>query len=161
MYDCYKSSINAHNNINSSSDSGFDLFCPDTTEFEPYRSKKIDFRIKCAMFSLGNVPIERAVDNYTVLKPSAFYMYPRSSISKTNFRLSNNVGIIDSGYRGNIGAYFDAAPWNNMAFNMIEKNRYVQLCYPTLEPFYVIMVDSVLSLGITARGVAGFGSTGL
>lgn len=29
-------------------------------------------------------------------------MYPRSSISKTDFTLANSVGIIDTGYRGEI-----------------------------------------------------------
>lgn len=157
LFDWYKSSIHSRNLI----DSGFDLFCPDDTLFEPIRSKKIDFRVKGAMFSLGLVPFERALDNYELLKPTAFYMYARSSISKTNFRLANNVGIIDSGYRGNIGAYFDAAPWSNDDYMMLEKQRHVQLCHPTLEPFYVIMVDLASTLGSTERGTAGFGSSGL
>ena len=161
IYDWYKSSISSHNVINSNSESGFDLFCPDSEIFEPYKSKKIDFRIQCAMFSLGNVPIERAIDNYRVLKPTAYYMYARSSISKTNFRLANNVGIIDSGYRGNIGAYFDAAPWSNDDYIMKEKQQLVQLCHPNLEPFYVVLVEDSSSIGTTERGSYGFGSTGI
>jgi len=41
-------------------------------------------------------------DNYE------FYMllYPRSSIIKTNLVLANSVGVIDSGYRGNIKVCF-------------------------------------------------------
>ena len=37
-----------------------------------------------------------------------FYMllYPRSSINKTNLVLCNSVGVIDSGYRGNIKVCF-------------------------------------------------------
>lgn len=37
-----------------------------------------------------------------------FYMllYPRSSITKTNLVLANSVGVIDSGYRGNIKVCF-------------------------------------------------------
>lgn len=37
-----------------------------------------------------------------------FYMllYPRSSIIKTNLSLANSVGVIDSGYRGNIKVCF-------------------------------------------------------
>jgi dUTP pyrophosphatase len=35
-------------------------------------------------------------------KNVSYYLYPRSSISKTQFILQNNVGIIDAGYRGHI-----------------------------------------------------------
>ena len=160
LYDWYKSSIMTHNmNLNENSDSGFDLFCPDNITFDTYRTKKVDFRISGAMFSLGSVPVERALDS--ILKPSAYYMFARSSISKTNFRLANNVGIIDSGYRGTLGAFFDVAPWSNQEYTMKEKQRLVQLCHPTLEPFYVLMVDTEASLGSTARGTGGFGSTGI
>ena len=37
-----------------------------------------------------------------------FYVYPRSSISKTPLRMANSVGIIDSGYRGNLKFAVDA-----------------------------------------------------
>ena len=35
-------------------------------------------------------------------KNVSYYLYPRSSIIKTPLRMSNSVGIIDAGYRGNI-----------------------------------------------------------
>ena len=38
---------------------------------------------------------------------TGYYMYPRSSLSKTKLRLANSVGIIDSGYRGNLIGMFD------------------------------------------------------
>ena len=34
-------------------------------------------------------------------------LFPRSSVSKTNLRLCNSVGVIDSGYRGEIIFKFD------------------------------------------------------
>ena len=34
--------------------------------------------------------------------PCSYFMYPRSSISKTPLRLINSVGIIDKDYRGNV-----------------------------------------------------------
>ena len=50
-----------------------------------------------------------------------FYLYMRSSTaSKTPLRLANNVGIIDSGYRGNIKALFDIKSLKN-------KNKLVDL----------------------------------
>jgi dUTP pyrophosphatase len=87
--------------------------------------------------------------------PSAFYMYPRSSISKTPFRLANNTGIIDSGYRGNLGAYFDC--FSNSTEQIPKGSRLLQICAPDLNAFRVIIVNN---LDNTSRGTGGFGSTG-
>jgi len=85
--------------------------------------------------------------------PSAYFLYPRSSISKTSFRLANCTGIIDRGYRGNLGAFFDCICDSSME----KGQRLVQICSPTLEPFEVQLVSS---LPFTDRGENGFGSTG-
>ena len=81
--------------INSYPDAVFDLFVPqDYTINSNTLSKKINHGISCSMTFND--------------KPTAYYLYPRSSMgSKTPLRLSNSVGIIDSGYRGEIGAYVD------------------------------------------------------
>jgi len=133
-------------------DSGFDIYFPNDDTNIPYNTtEKIDFKIKCAM--------------YNHQQPLGFYMYPRSSISKTPFRLANNVGIIDSGYRGNIGAYFDVLTYDPGSYNdggaIIKKQqRLLQICSPTLASFEVQIVDTLEELGQTARGEGGFGSTG-
>ena len=81
-------------------------------------------------------------------------------------RLSNSVGIIDSGYRGNIKAVFDinlAYFHENNEFNIESNSRYVQITPPDLSnyPMKVIIVDSINDLGgTTSRGDSGFGSTG-
>ena len=134
---------------NSHPDSGFDLILPDKTEFMAMSSKFVNFQVKCSM-------VRESAD---AIKPSAFYMYPRSSISKTNIRLANNVGIIDSGYRGCIGGYFDVV--NTVTGTTLDKMfRVTQLCSPNLEPFKVTVVDDDSVLGNTLRGEGGFGSTG-
>ena len=137
-------------------DSGFDLFTPSTIDVSG-SIIKIDYQVKCAMYELGDIPSYAAYDNRERLNPQAFYLYARSSIAKTNLRLANSVGIIDSGYRGNIGAFFDVLS-NGVAE---EKSRYVQLCHPSLDPFDVIMVYNEDDLGSTRRGAGGFGSTGV
>jgi dUTP pyrophosphatase len=158
MMDWYKTSIQTRN----PADSGFDLFTPDLNITFPKSCFKIDYRVKCAMYELGGVQIEYALERREQLKPQAFYLYARSSIAKTNFRLSNSVGIIDSQYRGNIGAYFDAIELNrDNNYCIEEKTRLVQLCHPTLEPFHIIMVNSAEQLGSTRRGTGGFGSSGV
>jgi dUTPase len=104
--------------------------------------------------------------------PCGFYLYPRSSISKTRMRLANSVGIIDSGYRGDIIAAVDTIGlfgstdiWNiwKETLSPIKKyDRYFQICSPNLSPFLVHIVETEEELGArTARGTGGFGSTGL
>ncbi len=147
----YESRIIQHNAKQGDpyADSGFDLASP--VNLSTTGTFFLDFKVKAAMYKsdrpidLNNLEVEK----YT---PSAYYLYPRSSISKTSFRLANSVGIIDRGYRGNIGAYFDCKEGN-----VEEGQRLVQLCSPTLDPFHVILTDS---LTFTERGANGFGSTG-
>jgi dUTP pyrophosphatase len=105
---------------------------------------------------------------------SGYYLYPRSSMgAKTPLRLSNSVGIIDAGYRGELGALLDnndkvkrkaQGMDENAIFNYytIEKgDRIVQICSPNLTyPIYPIVVDSESELGVSIRGSGGFGSTG-
>jgi dUTP pyrophosphatase len=91
--------------------------------------------------------------------PLSYYLYPRSSVSKTNLRLANSVGIIDSGYRGNIIGMFDIINHEN---NFCEKySRLLQICSPTLKPLHVEIVNNIDLLGLTERGDNGFGSTGV
>ena len=155
MYPIYKDKANLHNNMGEHPDAGFDLVCPFDSQFEPNKSLKVDFGVTCAMYEVTEC------DLFRVAKPLSFFLYARSSISKTNFRLSNNVGIIDSGYRGTIGAYFDAYPWQNDNYTMAKGNRMVQLCAPSLQSFRVYIVDSLELLGETERGNKGFGSSGV
>jgi len=151
----YESRIIQHNakQMDPYADSGFDLACPSTLSVDA-STFFMDFKVKAAMYKsespidLNNIELEK----YT---PSAYYLYPRSSISKTPFRLANSVGIIDRGYRGNIGAYFDNFDCKE---GLIEEGqRLVQLCSPTLDPFHVVLTTS---LTFTERGENGFGSTG-
>jgi dUTP pyrophosphatase len=131
-------------------DSGFDLFHPEKCRLLNMNAMmySCDMKIKAAMYE-GQQPV-------------GYYMYPRSSISKTPLRLANSVGIIDSGYRGNLGVKFDV---NNQqsGWESEEYHRLLQICSGTLRPFSVVIVDSVEELnkfGDTERGEGGFGSTG-
>jgi len=44
-------------------------------------------------------------------------VFPRSSIRKTGLQLSNSVGVIDSGYRGELQATFNKVNQNSIAEN--------------------------------------------
>ena len=63
-------------------------------------------------------------------KPTAYYLYPRSSMgSKTPLRLSNSVGIIDAGYRGNIiGVVDNISDRENYNINIRVFIRHSILC---------------------------------
>lgn len=130
-------------------DSGFDVFVPKEQCLSPEQVNKMDLYIKCEM--VHHVNRENI--------PNGFCLYPRSSISKTKFRLANNVGIIDSGYRGNLGAMFDVV-YSDEEVKCEKHQRLVQICVPTLAPFKVVIVDSDSELSRTRRGSGGFGSTG-
>lgn len=97
----YRNAIENFNNQrpgNKYMDSGFDLFVPDniyTRDLNIHEPIKLDHHVRFATYS--------TIDD----KPRPYYMYPRSSISKTPYRLANQVGIIDAGYRGHVIAKVD------------------------------------------------------
>lgn len=135
-------------------DSGFDLVVPKKISrvyVDGDNCFTLDHQIQCALYKID-------MDG-EILYCSPYYLYPRSSISKTNFRLANSVGIIDSGYRGNIMAKLDIVGGMSGASYVIDKGtRLFQICTPTLEPiFHVKIVDY---LEDTDRGAGAFGSTG-
>jgi len=162
--------LEAKNNEKSTSDdfcfdAGFDLYNTESIVSNGCQTIIVDYKIQCAMKVCIN-GIERYV---------GYYLYCRSSTgSKTPLRLSNSVGIIDSGYRGNIKACFDNNNINNSDINssdilvgsndfvLKQGERYSQLCPPNLEyPMKVVIVDNISDLGNeTIRGYGGFGSSG-
>ena len=139
-------------------DSGVDLFVLEDIEFMPGETKLIDLGIQTEVKS------RKANHSY--------YLFPRSSISKTPLRLANSVGIIDAGYRGNLKAAFTFVPTfqdlNRILsvgsldcfppYKVEKGSRLVQICSNDLEPFSKIKL--VKSLSETERGEGGFGSTG-
>ena len=120
-------------------DSGFDLYVPETVIVPGHTTLKINHKVKCEV--VGDV--------------QGYYLYARSSISKTPLICHNSVGVIDYGYRGDIiGAVYNTSKeqWK------IEKGtRLFQLCAPDLKPFLINLVNEVSD---TERGEGGFGSTG-
>lgn len=80
-------------------------------------------------------------------------LFPRSSISKTNLRLCNSVGVIDSGYRGEIVLKFDKSGDKEYEVG----DRIGQLM---LIPIPSIQFVQVTNLPNSDRGLGGFGSTG-
>jgi dUTPase len=155
----YVDAVQKHNEKlvdNYNIDAGFDLYSPlpDADDQNEHlillgnQINKIDFKI---------VGAAKMVHGDCMTHNTGYYMYPRSSLSKTPLRLANSVGIIDSAYRGHIMGMFDLI---NDSYKMDHYTRIVQICAPSLVPIYVEMVDSLEELGTTERGSGGFGSTG-
>lgn len=148
-------------NIGHDGDSGIDLYTPEDISFLPGETKLVNLNIKCQM-----------VDNMTNNLVS-YYLYPRSSIYKTPLILANSVGIIDSGYRGEIMAALKYLPTTEHFLEMNEtskldliKNKYilkagtriVQVCSGDLTPVNIKLTSELTE---TSRGSGGFGSTGI
>jgi len=132
-------------------DSGFDLFFPGVDGYVcglPVVNK-IDFKVKCSASILYKDGSEYI---------SCYMLFPRSSLSNTPLRLANSVGVIDSGYRGNIIGMFDC---KCQEFKINYMDRLLQICAPTMCPIYVELVEKENDLGMmSSRGDGGFGSTG-
>tara|TARA_B100001750_G_C15432941_1_gene559284 strand:+ start:153 stop:626 length:474 start_codon:yes stop_codon:yes gene_type:complete len=128
---------------NVSGDAGIDLFVPRTLTI-PAKSLgfKIDHEVSCEVTIMG--------------KSASFYLYPRSSIGKTPLRMSNSVGIIDSGYRGHLIGMVDNL--SDEDYVIEEGTRLFQICSPTLNN--PIELNIVQELSETERGEGGIGSTG-
>jgi len=80
-------------------------------------------------------------------------VFPRSSIRKTDLTLSNSVGVIDSGYRGELQATFKKSGLNK--YNIGERGAQLMII-----PYPEIDFEEVEELSNTERGEGGFGSTG-
>ena len=152
----YESHVKKHNakiNENPLPDSGFDIFVPEVTEFDKeIDSVFINHEIKCEMYFL-NAQLKA--------ETCAFYVYPRSSFSKTPLLLANHTGIFDASYRGwVIGAVRCLKLGDNGVYRVDRHTRLLQICHPSLCPIYVKLVVEE-EITTTARGDGGFGSTGV
>jgi dUTP pyrophosphatase len=82
-------------------------------------------------------------------------VYPRSSVSKSSMLLANGVGVIDSGYRGEIMLKYRHLGGRNEIYTT--GDRVGQLMIIKRPEIELVVVDE---LSDTDRGEGGFGSTG-
>ncbi len=81
---------------------------------------------------------------------------PRSSIgAKTPLRLSNSVGLIDSGYRGELGVLYD-----NISDDLYEIKAGDRIAQLLVMPSYRFQPKVVDVLTSSDRGETGFGDSG-
>ena len=82
-------------------------------------------------------------------------VFPRSSIRKYDLELTNSVGVIDSGYRGEIQLTFNKVNNKTTIYNVGDRVGQIMIIpYPKIN-----FVESD-ELTITERSEGGFGSSG-
>jgi len=81
-------------------------------------------------------------------------LFPRSSVYKTGQSLTNCVGVIDSGYRGEIMLKFTLSPYQREYQIGDRVGQLIIMPYPMVE------FEEVEKLTPTDRGEGGYGSTG-
>ncbi len=82
-------------------------------------------------------------------------VFPRSSIRNVGLELSNSVGVIDAGYRGEIQATFNKNGVKDEIYKV--GDRVAQII---IVPHPIVQFVEVDELTESSRGKGGFGSTG-
>jgi dUTPase len=141
-----------------STDSGVDLLCQNTY---------LDFSN-----NNGNLPPHLGVEMKTgviavaldvIGNPAPYILIARSSTSLTPLRMSNQIGLADAGYRGELIARVDCLDTSLQNYTIQMGRRLFQIVQHNWLPFTnIVFVDSPHDLPAPPdnRGGGGFGSTG-
>jgi dUTP pyrophosphatase len=132
-------------------DSGFDLLSPETfLDFGTQRyGAEIKLGVHCAAIDAEN-------------KPVPYLLLARSSTSLTPLRMSNQIGLADAGYRGELVARVDCMS-GDMEYVVQHGRRLFQIVQHNWLPWKkIVLVDNLEDLPAAQdnRGSGGFGSTG-
>ena len=117
-------------------DAGFDLTAV---------GKKIDRTNRCIIYNIG-IAVEIPLGY-------AMFIFPRSSAYKHDALMTNCVGVIDSGYRGDIHVIFKGL---DVRYNV--GDRIAQAVILKVDPFYF---EETKELSSSSRGKNGLGSSGV
>jgi dUTP pyrophosphatase len=114
----------------------------------------------------------------------AGFIFPRSSNHKSGLLLTNSVGVIDAGFRGEVTAKFATRKWTTQPEKLIERIRYFikgdysgrlnsfaifnernyeigdRVAQMVILPYPKVEFVEVDELSDTERGTGGYGSTG-
>ena len=133
IYNMYKNHKHFHQG-----DAGLDVYIVKDQTIKPWETTRIKLGISC--------------EN---IDKKAYFLMPRSSISKTPLRLANSVGLIDAGYRGEIMAAVDNI--KDISYCLEIGQRLFQIVAMDGSEIHFDLADD---LSQTSRGKDGFGSTG-
>lgn len=120
-------------------DAGLDLSITEDVSLRPFERKVIGVGLAFAI-PKGHVGL----------------LFPRSGLAtKKGVMLSNCVAVIDSGYRGEVGASL-----LNVSDKTVRLERGERVCQMVIVPFESCTLERRDELDDTERGTDGFGSTG-
>ena len=135
-----------------STDSGVDLLCPHHI-FANLPQNFLGREIRTGIVAAATHP---------VVGPVPYLLLARSSTSLTPLRMSNQIGLADAGYRGELIARVDYFG-NDYEYEIPFGRRLFQIVQHNWLPFdRVIVVDNANQLPLPPdnRAAGGFGSTG-
>lgn len=118
-------------------DAGYDLTCTEVEE-------QID----------GNVRYHSGIA-VEIPEGHVGLVFPRSSIYKTGMQLTNSVGVIDAGYRGEIMAVMRRQTYEFAPYRI--GDRFAQLI---IMPIPDVTYEEATELSDSDRGEGGYGSSG-
>jgi dUTPase len=147
-----RSMFAVHNQSRRPTDSGVDLLCPPMT---------LDFSNSKLAAELRTGVIAAALDGQG--NPAPYLLLARSSTSMTPLRMSNQIGLADAGYRGELFARVDCADPAVNSFEIAAGRRLFQIVQHNWLPFNnVILVNDASELPVAHddRGGGGLGSSG-
>ena len=124
-------------------DAGMDITC---TSYE------YDKEHDCYMYHSGLA--------FELPKGYVMLIFPRSSNLKTDYYLTNHVGVLDSGYRGELMFAFKKRDDNRENFNKPPYEVGDRIGQIIILPYPLIHMIEVNELATSERGKGGFGSTG-
>lgn len=154
LYERYTNAADAYNSsFFGDRNSGFDLFNEGDLKIEA--KALLRFGIEAAAAAPTGVSLE--------VETAAFWLCPRSSISKTGLICANSQGLIDKGYRGPIMGAVRNLEWPSAKEFVAAGERLFQLVPGDAQPWNHVLIcrsASDLPRPVTARGAGGFGSTG-
>ncbi len=137
-------------------DSGFDLLCPNLSlefpEGDVNYGIELKLGVKCAALT-------------EKFEPAPYLLLARSSTSLTPLRMSNQIGLADMGYRGELIARVDYVDSTDdiERYNIEEGRRLFQIVQHNWMPWkniYIVDREEDLPPAPDTRGSGGFGSTG-
>jgi|TARA_Y100000114_G_scaffold125470_1_gene121550 dUTP pyrophosphatase len=148
--------------VNVEGDAGVDLYFPDEVTI-PSKALglKVDLKIQAEMVQevnsqlMTNIPKEMLKGMNIEERSLSYMVLPRSSIIKTPLRMSNSIGIMDAGYRGNF-----MVPIDNLSDEDFIIEKHTRLFQVVSSNLNNIDVKIVNKLSTSKRGTGGFGSTG-
>lgn len=121
-------------------DAGLDIAANEMVTLEPGERKLVSTGVRIA-----------------VPKGYVGLLFPRSgNAAKKGLTLANSVGVIDSGYRGEVKGIMV-----NLGSDSVTISKGERIMQLVLVPFLSAVVTPVLELDDTERGENGFGSTGV